>query len=174
MLVIIGSSPDRTAWAADAASSLNREHIVVSNYGYELGKIRWVVENTHVERFLFLQDSWVIKSDKFWELLHQTDGSVSLLRDPYFYGCYAGVYESRVIEKIGLPIVESKRDSVRLEVDWHQKYVLVAGEPQVLFPELTDSSATRTEMRHGRENLVLENEFVVKYKGTWRHEQIVD
>lgn len=167
MLIVIGSSPDRADWARDASASVGREHIVVSNFGFELNKIRWVMENTRVERFLFLQDSWVIKSEKFWGLLDQFEGSVALNRDPYFFGCYAGVYERHVIERVGIPVVRDKAHSILLEIDWHRQYVEVGGEPTVLFPELTDANATGVVERHGRDNLLLENEFVQKWKGTW-------
>ena len=168
MLIVIGSSPDRGEWAAEASASIGREHIVVSNYGFELNKIRWVIENTRAERFLFLQDSWRIKSDKFWGLIDQFEGSIALNRDPYFFGCYAGVYERWVVERIGIPWVENKQHSILLEIDWHRHYVEIAGEPTVLFPELTDANATGVVVKNGRENLLLENEYVEKWKGTWR------
>jgi hypothetical protein len=167
VLVVIGSSLGREDWLADCSASINREHIVVVNNGYELGKIRWVMENTTADRFLFLQDSWVIKSDGFWELLEQFEGSVSLNRDPYFFGCYAGVYERRVIEKLGIPMAWDKEVAILHEINWHRKYVSLSGEPTVLFPELTDKNATGIVEHHGRDNLLLENDFVAKYKGTW-------
>jgi hypothetical protein len=167
VLTVIGSSPDRQAWLADCSASLERDHIAVVSFGYELAKIAWVMENTTVDRFLFLQDSWVIKSDKFWDLLGQFEGSVALTRDPYFFGCYAGVYERHVIDRIGVPVVKDKAHSILLEIDWHRRYVEASGEPTVLFPELTDKNATDVVERHGRKNLVLENDLVVKWKGTW-------
>jgi len=91
-----------------------------------------------------------------------------LTRDPYFFGCYAGVYERSVIERLGVPFVKDKGHSILLEIDWHRRYVELHGEPTVLFPGLTDANAVREEERHGRVNLVLENEFVTKWKGTWR------
>jgi hypothetical protein len=36
-----------------------------------------------------------------------------------------------------------------------------------MFPELTDGNAKGTEEHHGRINLVLENNYLIKYKGTW-------
>ena len=168
MLTVIGSSPDRTGWLADCSASLGREHIAVVSYGYEWAKIAWVMENTTVDRFFFLQDSWVIKSEAFWDLLGQFEGSVALTRDPYFVGCYAGVYERSVVDRIGTPVVKDKQDSILLEIDWHRRYVEASGEPTVLFPELTDKNAAGVVVKHGRENLVLENEFVRKFKGTWR------
>lgn len=167
MLVVIGSSPDRQEWLADCSASINREHIVVVNFGFELAKIGWVMQNTTAERFLLLQDSWVIKDDGFWDLLEAHSGSVAINSDPYYFGCYAGIYERSVIEQIGVPVMADKRDAIRNEIDWHKAYVQVAGEPVVLFPDLTDNNATGTVQRHGRINLLLENKYIAKYKGTW-------
>jgi hypothetical protein len=167
VLVVIGSSPDRQDWLADCSVSIKRDHIAVINTGYELGKIGWVMNNTKVDRFLFLQDSWVIKNQAFWDLLDGITGSVAITSDPYFYGCYAGVYERSVIEQIGVPVMTDKLDSIRCEIEWHKLYVDVAGEPAVLFPDLTDANATREIQKHGRTNLVLENDYLIKYKGTW-------
>ena len=167
MLIVIGSSPDRQNWLSECSASINREHIAVVNTGFELGKIDWVIKNTKAKRFLFLQDSWVIKDDSFWELLENEEGSVCLTADPYYYGCYAGIYERRVIEQIGIPVIESKLDAIENEIAWHKDYVRIAGEPKVLFPDLTDKNATKTVEKNGRTNLVLENDYLVKYKGTW-------
>ena len=167
MLTVIGSSPDRHEWLADCSASIRREHIAVVNSGYELGKIRWVMENTNADRFLFLQDSWQVKDDGLWDLLEAQSGSVAITNDPYYYGCYAGVYERWVIEQIGVPLIADKREAIRNEIDWHKSYVEVSGNPQVLFPELIDRNSTRQEEKHGRTNLVLENDYLIKYKGTW-------
>ena len=167
MLIVIGSSPDRQEWLADCSASIKRDHIAVVNTGYELGKIRWVMENTTADRFLFLQDSWLIKDEGFWNLLEAHSGSVAINSDPYYFGCYAGIYERSVIEKIGLPVTTDKQDAIRNEIDWHKAYVEIAGKPTVLFPELTDNNATGTVEKHGRINLLLENEYIAKYKGTW-------
>jgi hypothetical protein len=172
VLIVIGTSPDRSEWLAGSSGSIGREHIVVSNYGFELAKIAWVMDNTTAERFLFLQDSWVVKTPTFFTLLEQTVGSVALLSYPNFFGCYAGVYERSVIKQIGIPVVESKVDSVKLEKAWHESYVAVSGEPHVLFPQLTDKEAAEERFYNGRRNLILENEYVVKYKATWRVDQL--
>jgi hypothetical protein len=167
LLIVIGSSPGREQWLADCTASIGREHIALISFGFELGKIRWVMANSNADRFLFLQDSWLVKDKGFWDLLDSHSGSVAITADPYFYGCYAGVYERAVIEQIGTPMILDKRDAIAKEIDWHKKYVEVAGNPTVLFPELTDANATKQEQRHGRANLVLENKYLVKYKGTW-------
>jgi hypothetical protein len=167
LLIVIGSSPDRQEWLADCSSSIRREHIAVVNTGFELGKIAWVINNTNADRFLFLQDSWLIKDEGFWDLLESHSGSVAINADPYYFGCYTGVYERWVIDEIGVPFMRDKREAIKNEIDWHKAYVEVAGKPAVLFPELTDKNATGTVERHGRINLVLENDYIAKYKGTW-------
>ncbi len=167
-LVVIGSSLGREDWLAECSASINRNHIAVISFGFELAKIAWVIKNTNADRFLFLQDSWKIKDKTFWDLLDDTSGSVAITADPYYYGCYAGVYERWVIDQIGLPVITSKREAIDNEIAWHKDYVKVAGKPLVLFPELKDSNATRQVEKHGRTNLVLENDYIVKYKGTWK------
>jgi len=167
LLVVIGSAPGREDWLKDCSASINREHLAVVNTGFELAKIDWVIKNTNCDRFLFLQDSWIIKSAEFWEQLEMHSGSIALSRDPYFYGCYAGVYERSIIERIGIPAITEKRQAIHFEIAWHQEYVKVSGEPYVLFPELTDANAKRQVEKYGRINLVLENDYIAKYKGTW-------
>lgn len=167
MLVVIGSSPNRQDWLKDCSASIKRDHIAVVNYGYELGKIRWVMKNTTADRFLFLQDSWIVKDDRFWTLLDGLSGSVALTDDPYYYGCYAGVYERWVIDKIGIPEVNTKEDAISNEIKWHHQYFKTVGELTVMFPELKDKNSVREVERHGRNNLVLENNYLIKYKGTW-------
>lgn len=145
--------------------------LLVAVPGFELGKLRWVVENTTLDRFLFVQDS-VVVSPALYGLLSDFDGSVALLSDPVPFGCYLGVYERKILERVGFPNICSKREAVEAEIWWTQAYCAQAGNVPVLFPELRDSNAVRHAVRHGRENLVLENEFLTKYKGTWRHDQI--
>ena len=149
------------------------ESLVVSVPGYELAKLGWVLENTTIDRFLFIQDS-VIVSPALYARLSAFDGSVAVLSDPVPFGCYLGVYERKILEEVGVPNLCSKREAVEAEIWWTKAYCEAAGNVPVLFPDLSDRNAKRHSIRHGRENLVLENEFITKYKGTWRHDQIVD
>ena len=173
MITVIGTSPDRSQWAADCLASVPGESLVVSVPGYELTKLQWVVENTILDRFLFVQDS-VIVSAGLYDRLTAFDGSVALMSDPVPFGCYLGVYERKVLQQVGIPEIRSKREAVEAEIWWTKAYCAEAGNVPVLFPELSDRNAKRQVEHHGRNNLVLENDFLLKYKGTWRHDQIVD
>lgn len=173
MITIIGTSPTRSGWAADALASVPGEALVVSVPGFELAKLDWVIRHTIIDRFLFIQDS-VLVSEALYDRLADFTGSVGLLSDPRPFGCYLGVYEREVLERVGIPKINSKREAVEAEIWWTKAYCEAAGDVPVLFPELSDRNAKRHAIRHGRENLVIENECLTKYKGTWRHDQIVD
>jgi len=171
VITVIGTSPDRADWAAQALASTQGDTIVVTAAGYELGKIGWVLENTTIDRFLFIQDS-VILSEALYAILSDSEGSLALLSDPDVFGCYLGVYERVFLEKAGIPQIRSKREAVEAERWWTQKYLSFSGPVPVLFPELSDENAGEPVLHLGRENLVLSNEYMTKYKGTWRPDQI--
>ena len=79
-----------------------------------------------------------------------------------------GVYERKVLAKMfGWPVVADKMSSIANEIMWTRDYADRAGGVPVLFPELTDSAGVMRE-RFGRENLLLENSYFRKWKGTWR------
>jgi len=172
VITVIGTSPARADWAAQALASVPSEALVVSVPGYELAKLQWIVENTTLDRFLFIQDS-VTVSDALYGLLSDFGGSVALISDPRPFGCYLGVYERDVLLEVGFPHIGSKLEAVQAEVWWTAEYCATAGEVPVLFPEVKDSNPLRVEHLFGRDNLVLGNEYFTKYKGTWRYDQIV-
>lgn len=171
MLTVIATSPGREDWAGQALASVPGEALVVSCGGYELGKLRWVTENTNIERFLFIQDS-VVVSPALYALLSHYRGSVALLSDPSVFGSYLGVYTREILMQVGFPNICSKREAVQAEISWTSRYVEIAGEVPVLFPELRDSRAGEPVEHLGRQNLVLKNEYLTKWKGTWRYDQI--
>lgn len=171
LTTVIGTSQGRSEWAAQALASVPGEAIVVSVPGYEIGKLRWVVENTNLRRFLFIQDS-VVLTPGLYDILSDFEHSVALLDDPVPFGCYLGVYERWALIETGFPNIALKSEAVEAERWWTEKYLQVAGGAPVLFPELSDVNAGEPVKHLGRDNLVLSNEYMTKYKGTWRPDQI--
>jgi hypothetical protein len=57
MLVVVGTSPGRENWVRQCLESLSRESLVVSGFGFDLGTIFFVLKNTTIERFVYIQDS---------------------------------------------------------------------------------------------------------------------
>jgi hypothetical protein len=165
-LIVIATTPGRENWLAQCLASITQPVLVLSDFTFELGKINWIFNKTNVERFLFLQDSVVIKNEKLFELLYER-ASIALTNDPSVYGMYMGVYEREHLAKIDIPVPQSKREAIEFEMSWTAKYCQAAKNVRVAFPDLNDRNATKKEIVFGRENLVLENDFLIKYKGNW-------
>jgi hypothetical protein len=167
--IVVASTPGREGWLKDCLESIGDIEVIVLRQAgtWELGKIKWLYENTTFDRFMFLHDSVIVKDQRFFELAFARPGSVSINNCPSLYGSYMGIYERDILAQVSLYSPVTQRDSIRAEVEWTSHYSRVAGQVTVLFPELHDKNATRFEERHGRKNLVLENEYLIKYKGTW-------
>ena len=134
---------------------------------WELGKIKFIHETYRPERFLFLHDSVEILDDSFFDLIEKTTGSVALFSDPVPFGMFMGVFERKVLDQVPLWQPTSKESSARAELLWTTRYARAAQPYTVLFPEVCDRNAERVIERFGRENLMLENKLIRKYKASW-------
>lgn len=175
MITVVCTTPQREMWLKDCLESIgDRPIMVLSDFSYEVGKLDFLVKHTKLERFLLLQDSVVFKdADKFYDLLSKYQGSVSLNKCPTFYGSYMGVYERRILEQLQIPVANTKKDQVVFECTFSDAYVsLVGGAVPVMYPELDDAHNTGFVKRYGRENMVLENDVMIKYKGTWNWDNL--
>jgi hypothetical protein len=166
-VILVATTPGRENWLKQCLESIERPVMVLSDFTFELGKIKWVFENTKIERFMFLQDSVVIKNQKIFELLDDDKGSIALTNDPCMYGMYLGVYERKILQMVDIPLPKLKAESIAFELSWTESYCRAARNVRLAFTDFTDSRAKRKEVLFGRENLVLENEFLIKYKGNW-------
>lgn len=166
-MIVIATTPGRQDWLKQCLNSISKPVLVLSDFTFELGKINWIFNNTKIDRFMFLQDSIIIKDERIFELLYEDKGSIALTNDPCMYGMYMGIYERKILEKINIPIPKSKAESIQYELTWTEAYCKAAGNVRLAFTDLSDSRAKRKEVVFGRENLVLENDFLIKYKGNW-------
>ena len=168
-MIVIATTPQRENWLSQCLSSITKPVLVLSDWTFELGKINWIYKNTTIKRFMFLQDSVIIKNENIFDLLNE-EGSIALTNDPRTYGMYMGIYERKHLSKIPIPIPLTKKESIEFEISWTQLYCETAKDVKVAYPELCDKNAQRKEVLFGRENLVLENDFIIKYKGNWGQE----
>jgi hypothetical protein len=166
-MIVIATTPGREQWLQQCLASIEQPVLVLSDFTFELGKIKWIFNNTKIERFMFLQDSVVIKNQNLFDLLLKDKGSIALTNDPCMYGMYLGVYERHILEKIEIPIPKTKAESIAYELSWTDNYCKVARNVRLAFTDFSDSRSTRKQVLFGRENLVLENDFLIKYKGNW-------
>ncbi len=172
--VVVSTGVDRTDWLRDCLASLTPERVTIARprTGGELGAIKMIHESTHWSRWLLIQDSCLVLDEGFWDLVGSWAGPALLCPRP---SMYMAIYERRVLEQMDIPDVAAGLDrgvSIHYETEWMDRYVWTAEtlgmEVPVLMPDFTDANAQRTEFHNGRLNLVLENKFLRKYKGTWR------
>ena len=166
-MIVIATTPGREQWLQQCLASIKHPVLVLSDFTFELGKINWIFNNTKIDRFMFLQDSVVIKNQSLFDLLLKDKGSISLTNDPCMYGMYLGVYERQILEKIEIPVPKTKAESIAYELSWTDNYCKAARNVRLAFTDFSDSRSKRKQVLFGRENLVLENDFLIKYKGNW-------
>lgn len=167
-LIVVGTVPGREAWLRDCLASIDRDVVVVSQRNWELDKIKWCAEHLNCARFMFLSDTVLVKDQAFFDLAFGAGtGSVAISDCPTRYGMFMGVFVPHLVLATDMPRVRDKEHAIELEVSWAKQYASLDDGP-LLFTDFTDGTAKRTEVRHGRVNLRLENEYLVRFKGTWR------
>lgn len=171
-MIVIGTTPGRENWLHDCLKSIDKPVLILSAFNYELGKIKWCANHLNTN-FLFLQDSTIIKNSNWMDDLLNKQMSIALFNDPYIYGTYMGVYEIEVLKQIEIPQPSTKAEAVHFEIAWTKKYVEKAKRVEVAFPEISDAKA-KQGYHQGRLNLILENEYLIKYKGDWGQKPLVD
>lgn len=161
--IIIATNQYREEWVKECLKSLEGYTtypiIVVSTGGYEIGKIKWIYDNTSLDEFLFIQDTVIVKNYGWIDEAFEKEGLVSLSKPPFFM--YMGKYTRKALDGVRWPHIVSKLQAVTEEFVWTQEL----GESHILWPDLQDNESR--EQHNGRMNMVLENDHIKKYKGTW-------
>jgi hypothetical protein len=172
MIIIIGTRPDRKEQLQNCTSSISSEfpYITVDCDGYEIGKIKWALEHTNFDEFVFLQDSTEIKDNNLFNKLKNTRRSVSFNNCPSLFGSYLGKYKRSVLEQMTLPLIRDKLGSVDYECKFGREYAQI-DPPLVLFPEFKDGD-NFVEKWGNKKMMKIENKYLIKYKSIWCKEQL--
>lgn len=160
--IVICHHPDNKPFLDDLLKSIDKTEypIFVCEDGidrpensFELGAIE--EGSKYFEQFVFLQDSCVIKDISLFDKLFAIKGNVALT--PKFFH-YMGKLSELPDE---FPKVNDKEGSIRFETTWLKL-------PYTSFePELPVESKVFEE-KYGRLNMVLENQYLIKYKARWQ------
>jgi len=138
---------------------------------FDPGAIVWAMENCKEDEFFVLHDSCVIKDNLLWHVVF--DGyagqSVALASHPTTMGMFLGKYRTEIAKQLPQPVAKDKKEAVELEESWNRSYCQLE-QPILVDNPLTSSSVF--EDRHGRRNMVLENKWIIKYKGTYDPAQL--
>lgn len=174
--IVIGSTTATKDWLQNCLNSFGKYDkypiIVVINDDFEMGKIKWVYENTNIDEFFLLHDTVEIKDTSlFDEAFAMTGYSYALSDHPTIMGMFLGKYRREVLAKFPLAETKTKREAVLQEITFNQTYS--SFEPNMLVCDPPLRNTDIFEDKFGRKNMVLENKFIKKYKGTWCWEQVI-
>jgi hypothetical protein len=147
---------------------LARNNIILANREnlWECGAIYSVLQNTDYDEFIFLQDTQVIKDPTIFDLMFSfKDQSVIF---GYRWGCYLAKYRREILSQIvKFPITRTKMDSMYWEVMLPRQYSMLERKiPELFYYWRDDNPKNWVEEKFGRSNLVLDNPYILKYKGT--------
>lgn len=125
--------------------------------------IKKIWDTTDYDEIVFLNESMVVKDNSIWEQLFQDYEGQSVMLSERFL-MFFGKFRREMINKLEFPQVHSKRDDVVLgEGKWCQEYMNLNDHVEI--QPLHDCD--RFIEKNGRKNMVLENDYFIKYKGTW-------
>ena len=144
------------------------ETIPIEGNRWEIGGLTAALICTSYDEFILIQDTLEIRDSNIFDLLFAHEG-YSVAFGPGWL-CYLGKYRRDILNRLMLPVVLTKLDAFYQEVHFGQYYNMVAAdvekrEPIVLFPQWgNDNPANTYETHFGRENIVLDNPYVIKRK----------
>ena len=182
--VVIGRTPDDAgaAWTADLLASLDGcawPVEVNQTWDFELATIAWAAR--HLDEFVFLPAATVVKDLAVFDLAFGdlAGKSVNLggVQQGYRFRMYLGKYLASSVLELGIPTVTSKAMAVEQELRWGEDYAQQE-EHAGRFAELggsfqiSDATSEGQVERHGRTNLVVENQYLRRYQGTWNTSMI--
>lgn len=128
--------------------------LVINDWnGWEMGGIQQGKE--HFDEFVHIMDSTLIKDISMFDKLFEIKGNVVLTKGNFHY---MGKFVSELLPNS--PRMNSKDIAIFHETTW-------LPQPYIEFiPDLPVHTNNFTTI-YGQKRMVLENEYMIKYKGTW-------
>ena len=168
--IVIATTPTPSLWLQNLLNSIEGEArypiLILSDYNWEMGKIRYIRDHTLIDEFLLLQESVEIKDREYFPVIFEKYEGQSVKFHP---GCtsYICKYRREVLNQLTLPIIQTKDESVYYETEFHRQYQAI--EEMQLLPCDIDDSPNNFETKFGRKSLVVKSPFLWKYKTSIWH-----
>ncbi len=170
--IIIGCQPkNKETWLKDLLFDLKGckyPYKVNFTDNFELASIKYALENTDWDEFLFLPETTRIKRLELFDMVFKENKgkSVSICQHPTVGGMYLMKYRREILKQMPIPEVKTKRMAVFWEVVFNTFYAgLDDGNVVVLFPDMVHSDVFVE--KYGRMNMVMWNEYIERWKGDW-------
>jgi hypothetical protein len=173
--IVVGRTPDESGalWAEDLLESLEGgiwPVVVRQTWDFELSSIGWAAGC--FDEFVFLPASTIVKDLSLFDIAFEemAGQSVNLggVQQGYRFRMFLGKFLASSVVQLGVPHITTKSEAVQQEILWGEAYAKqeeTAGRLQSLGGPLDHTD--KFIDRHGRNNMVVQNEFLIRFKGTW-------
>ena len=174
--IVIGSTTTTRDWLQNCLNSFGKYDrypiLVVINDDFEMGKLKWVYDHTDLDEIFLLHDTVEIKDTSlFDEAFGECAGKSFALSDhPAYMGMFLGKYRRDILKLMDIPLTRTKKEAVIQEDEFNRRYCNLEPHKVLLDPTLRNTDIF--EDKFGRKNMVLENQYIKKYKGTWAWEMV--
>lgn len=162
--IVIGTTADGSRWVDALYATLRTDYPVVKVRAWELDAILYGAGR--FDEFVFLPQSTEIVDNDLWRVVFEEHAgrSVSLAQHPSTFGMYLGKYRSDILRCLEMPMIHNKRDAIHWEDRWMLPYLEM--DPDIV--DLDDLPHSNVfEQKFGRLNMVVENRWLRRYKGSW-------
>lgn len=177
--IIISTTPHRYDFLENCLKSFEKydkyQIIIMSDYNYFEGKMKYVIDHTDIDEFTMIADSMEIKDLTIFNIIFEEyEGkSVSFFKTPHPYHMLFGKFRTEILKQ--------------LELDWHSKtfpesdvfeqtfggfYEEIDPDIQYLLHPDTEWQTGKFIEKFERTNMVVENKYFIKYKGHWSAETL--
>lgn len=174
-VIYVATTPGRVEFITNFLQSMKNydgKYPLFIESSYEYGWFDFAKDHEWDE-LLFLHDSCEIKDYDLFDNVFETykGKSVSFTGVPYFL-MGLGKFLREPYLKASFPTKNAYMDYKDKEFTFGNDYVKYAGEePIVLFPDFMENEERDKgrvmERKFGRRNVILENQYIKKYKGHW-------
>lgn len=173
-VILILHSRNSKGWLEDLLHSIDTKYpIIVSNHDPKLwcmGAIKKFFDETDYDEVCILNDTMIVKDNSIWQIIFEQHKGKSVMLG-IDYTMFMGKFLTEHI--LPFPEVHNKREDVLLGEDqWCRGYSRLPIEHIQLDP-LHDTYQVYEE-KNGRNNMILENQWLKKWKGSWSLEMVGD
>lgn len=180
--IVINFRPFRQDWLNNCLKSFEKYDkypifLVSSENGFNTFKRAF--ETIEAEEILILHDSCEVKDTSFIEECfekHKGHG-VSFSNHPTSFGMNMGKMVKKYALQAGIPNgLDGFTNSQTLEIDFNNRYCQLDTNFVQLWDDFVGSADINQgfEVKFGRNNMIVENKYLKKYKGHWSPQMYLD
>lgn len=131
-------------------------------------------QTTSYDELFFMNESMVCKDNSIWDIVFKKYGGRSVMMSER-YLMFFGKFRREMINQLQFPDVHNKYEDVMLgEGQWCRQYWELSDHIEIDPLEDGDTSDVgRFEFKHGRRNLVIENQYFKKWKASYNMETLM-